>query len=161
MNIVFLKDENDNDWYQWLKKLSKETLKVSFNPDSKEIVHFSYDASAIFPLNQIVVEIAPDNVPKELTDAGYMALGGKFNFDNGQIIAAQVDHVDQAQRKKKELLTQAESFIATLQDAVDMNIATNEETTLLLEWRKYRIFLNRIEISNAPDIHWPTIPGSI
>jgi len=74
MNIVFLKDENGNDWYQWLKTLSKETLKVSFNPDSKEIIHFSYDASTIFPVNQIVVEVAPENVPDDFTAAGEKAL---------------------------------------------------------------------------------------
>lgn len=127
MNVVFLKDDNGNDWYQWLKTLTKETLKVSFDPVSKEIVHFSYDASAIFPVNQIVVEIAPENIPEEFTAAGEKALGGAFLFDGGEIIAAPIDYEAEAERKKLELLNQANNVIATLQDAVDLGMATDKE----------------------------------
>lgn len=36
MNVVFLKDEYGNDWYQWLKTLSKKTLKISYDPKTKK-----------------------------------------------------------------------------------------------------------------------------
>ncbi|EMO5717709.1 tail fiber assembly protein [Enterobacter bugandensis] len=157
MNVVFLKDENGNDWYQWLKTLSKETLKVSFNPDSKEIIHYSYDASTIFPVNQIVVEVAPENVPDEFTAAGEKALGGAFLFDGGEIIAAPIDYEAEAQRKKVELMTQANNVIATLQDAVELNMATDEETANLQEWKKYRVLLSRVDI-NTPV--WPPLPAT-
>ena len=158
INIVFLKDENGNDWYQWLKTLSKETLKVSFNPDSKEIIHFSYDASTIFPVNQIVVEIAPENVPDDFTAAGEKALGGAFLFDGGEIIAAPIDYEAEAQRKKLELLNQANNVIATLQDAIDLDMATNEEAEGLTQWRKYRVLLSRVD-ATAPV--WPEVPGNV
>ncbi|MEI9603260.1 tail fiber assembly protein [Enterobacter hormaechei] len=157
MNIVFLKDENGNDWYQWLRTLSEESLKVSFNPDSKEIVHFSYDASAIFPVNQIVVEIAPENIPDEFIAAGEKALGGAFLFVDGEITPAPVDYVAEAQRKKMELLTQANNVIATLQDAVELAMATEEETALLQEWKKYRVLLSRVD-AEKPD--WPVAPDT-
>lgn len=157
MNIVFLKDDNGNDWYQWLKTLSQETLKVSFNPETKEIIHFSYDASAIFPINQIVVEISPENVPDEFTAAGEKALGGAFLFVDGEITAAPVDYEAEALRKKLELMTQANNVIATLQDAVDLNMATDEETANLLEWKKYRVLLSRVDI-NTPV--WPPLPAT-
>lgn len=155
MNIVFLKDENDNDWYQWLKKLSKETLKISFNPDSNEIIHFSYDASTIFPINQIVAEIAPENVPDEFTAAGEKALGGAFIFDDGKIIAVPVDYVAEAQRQKMELLNHANYVIAMLQDAVELSMATEEENSSLADWKRYRVLLNRVN-PNEPD--WPPKP---
>lgn len=158
INIVFLKDENGNDWYQWLKTLSKETLKVSFDPESKEIVHFSYDASAIFPVNQIVVEIAPEDIPEEFTAAGEKALGGAFLFDGGAIIAAPVDYEAEAQRKKLELLNQANNVIATLQDAIDLDMATDEEAEGLTQWRKYRVLLSRVD-ATAPV--WPEVPGNV
>ena len=158
MNIVFLKDENGNDWYQWLKTLSEETLKVSFCPDSKEIIHFSYDASTIFPVNQIVVEIPPENVPDEFTSAGEKALGGAFLFDGGEIITAPVDYEEEAQRKKLELLNQANNVIATLQDAVDLDMATDEEAEGLTQWRKYRVLLNRVDVI-APV--WPEVPENV
>lgn len=158
MNIGFLKDDNGNDWYQWLKTLSQETLKISFNPYSKEIIHFSYDASAIFPINQIVVEIAPENVPDDFTAAGEKALGGAFLFDGGKIIAAPVDYAAEAQSKKQELLTQANNVIATLQDAVELDMATVEEADGLTQWRKYRVLLSRVDVT-APV--WPEVPGNV
>ncbi|EPC4330581.1 tail fiber assembly protein [Enterobacter asburiae] len=154
-NIVFLKDDNGNDWYLWLKTLSQETLKISFNPDTKEIIHFSYDASAIFPINQIVVEVSPENVPDEFTAAGEKALGGAFLFDGGAIIVAPVDYGAEAQRKKKELLTQANNVIATLQDAVDLNMSTEEENSSLVEWKRYRVLLNRVDPNK---LDWPLKP---
>ncbi|EFH5131409.1 terminase small subunit [Escherichia coli O101,9,9a:H9] len=52
----------------------------------------------------------------------------------------------------------ASEHIAPLQDAVDLEIATEEETSLLEAWKKYRVLLNRVDTSTAPDIEWPTNP---
>ena len=43
-------------------------------------------------------------------------------------------------------------YIAPLQDAVDLEIATEEERSLLEAWNKYRVLLNRVDTSTAPDI---------
>ncbi|XNM43981.1 tail fiber assembly protein [Escherichia coli] len=46
-------------------------------------------------------------------------------------------------------------YIAPLQDAVDLaEIATEEERSLLEAWNKYRVLLNRVDTSVAPDIEW-------
>ncbi|HBA9999127.1 TPA: tail fiber assembly protein, partial [Escherichia coli] len=45
-----------------------------------------------------------------------------------------------------------------LQDAVDLEIATEKETLLLEAWKKYRVLLNRVDTSTAPDIEWPALP---
>ncbi|MEE7406260.1 tail fiber assembly protein, partial [Escherichia coli] len=49
--------------------------------------------------------------------------------------------------------------IAPLQDAADLEIATEEENSLLEAWKKYRVLLNRVDTSTAPDIEWPTWPA--
>ncbi|WP_250313207.1 tail fiber assembly protein, partial [Escherichia coli] len=49
-------------------------------------------------------------------------------------------------------------YIAPLQDAVDLEIATEEERSLLEAWNKYRVLLNRVDTSTAPDIEWPANP---
>ncbi len=36
-----------------------------------------------------------------------------------------------------------------------MEIATEEENSLLEAWKKYRVLLNRVDTSTAPDIEWP------
>ncbi|HAX4776878.1 TPA: tail fiber assembly protein, partial [Escherichia coli] len=53
----------------------------------------------------------------------------------------------------------ASEHIAPLQDAVELELATEEETSLLEAWKKYRVLLNRVDTSVAPDIEWPTSPA--
>ena len=55
-------------------------------------------------------------------------------------------------------MDEANRTIAPLQDAVDISIATDEEITRLAEWKRYRVELNRIDTSKAPDIQWPEKP---
>ncbi|QHM71683.1 tail fiber assembly protein [Mixta intestinalis] len=63
-----------------------------------------------------------------------------------------------AESKKSSLLAAAAAAIAPLQDAVDLDIATDEETALQTAWKKYRVLLNRVDTSVAPDIEWPETP---
>lgn len=65
--------------------------------------------------------------------------------------------------KKDELLKLAAIRIAPLQDAVDLDEATNEEVALLKKWKQYRIAVNRIsQQTGYPDnIVWPTMPEGI
>lgn len=48
--------------------------------------------------------------------------------------------------------------IQTLQDAVDFDEATDKEKNALIEWRKYRVALSRVDVTTAPDIDWPQRP---
>lgn len=64
----------------------------------------------------------------------------------------------QAEIKKQKLMAEATVMIDPLQDAVDFDMATDNEIKSLKEWKKYRIMLNRIEPSLAPDIEWPAKP---
>ena len=66
--------------------------------------------------------------------------------------------VDVAAVQKKQLLSEANEQISYLQDAVDAEIATEQETQLLAEWKKYRVLINRIDVNQAPNIDWPNKP---
>ncbi|HAN6600036.1 TPA: tail fiber assembly protein [Escherichia coli] len=59
---------------------------------------------------------------------------------------------------QNSLMQVASEHIAPLQDAVDLEIATEKETLLLEAWKKYRVLLNRVDTSTAPDIEWPALP---
>lgn len=63
-----------------------------------------------------------------------------------------------AELQKKELMSQAVVQIDTLQDAVDLEMASEEEKERLLAWKKYRVLLNRLDVSAASDIPWPGVP---
>lgn len=67
-------------------------------------------------------------------------------------------HIAEAESKKQSFLAEATDVIAPLQDAVDLDMATDEEYEQLKEWKKYRVLLNRVDTSTAPDIDWPVKP---
>ncbi|MDY7245649.1 phage tail protein [Enterobacter hormaechei] len=48
--------------------------------------------------------------------------------------------------------------IEPLQDAVELDMATEEEKSSYDAWRKYRVLLTRVDTSLAPDIDWPEPP---
>ena len=66
--------------------------------------------------------------------------------------------VNQASAKKNQLIADATAQISYLQDAVESEIASEQETQLLAEWKKYRVLVNRIDIEQAPNIDWPSQP---
>ncbi|EUD10919.1 MULTISPECIES: tail fiber assembly protein [Providencia] len=66
--------------------------------------------------------------------------------------------ITEAEQQKQSLLAEANSAIAPLQDAVDLEMATDEEKTQLTAWKTYRVLLNRVDTSLAPDIDWPEKP---
>lgn len=66
--------------------------------------------------------------------------------------------IAEAEQKKQSLLAEANNAIAPLQDAVDLGMATDEEKAQLTAWKKYRVYLNRVDTSTAPDIEWPLKP---
>nr|WP_199637509.1 tail fiber assembly protein [Serratia sp. PAMC26656]MBJ7892360.1 tail fiber assembly protein [Serratia sp. PAMC26656] len=71
---------------------------------------------------------------------------------------AKAQLIEMAQRKLSTLMTMATKAIAPLQDAVELGIATDSEKVLLNDWKRYRVMLNRIDISVVPDIEWPLKP---
>ena len=90
------------------------------------------------------------------------------NIDWSKMITAQM----KAEQAAAALLTQVQSeaarlrsiadvAIAPLQDAVDLDEATDAETALLKEWKRYRVALNRLpEQADYPaNIEWPAPPA--
>lgn len=66
--------------------------------------------------------------------------------------------VQEAAEKKTQLMSEATTAIAPLQDAVDTGIATEDETRQLTAWKTYRALLSRVNPEDAPDIKWPDKP---
>lgn len=96
---------------------------------------------------------------------GYTTLKPASEFDSWDGKKWQLDknkqhqyEVNQASVKKNQLLAEATTQISYLQDAVDTEIASEQETQLLAEWKKYRVLVNRIDIELAPNINYPETP---
>ncbi|EJP5811880.1 tail fiber assembly protein, partial [Cronobacter sakazakii] len=56
-NILYLKDEDGNDWYASQEKFSAARLKIAFTDDGI-IRTADYDVSALWPVNMAVAEVS-------------------------------------------------------------------------------------------------------
>ncbi|MEP8982824.1 tail fiber assembly protein [Enterobacter cloacae] len=71
----------------------------------------------------------------------------------------QAELISQAEEKRAELMVTASAAIAPLQDADELGIATDDEQEALTRWKRYRVMLNRLDLSAAPAIEWPELPA--
>lgn len=95
--------------------------------------------------------------------------GPGWYFENGvfsrpHLTAEEIERnrlwaIENNKRLKDSLLAQATLAIAPLQDAVDLDDASEEEVALLKKWKQYRVAVNRIDANTAEDIEWPTQPA--
>lgn len=71
-----------------------------------------------------------------------------------QLLATVV--TEQAQRRAV-----ADAAIAPLQDAVELDEATEAEAALLIDWKRYRVALSRLPDQEGypSDIEWPAPPA--
>ncbi|HHJ4223935.1 TPA: tail fiber assembly protein [Raoultella ornithinolytica] len=83
--------------------------------------------------------------------------GSAWVTDEGAQHAADVAVADM---QKKELIAQVTAVISIHQDALALNMATDEEKARLTSLQTYRVLLNRVDTALAPNIFWPimTIP---
>ncbi|EPM9218648.1 tail fiber assembly protein [Salmonella enterica subsp. enterica serovar Newport] len=97
----------------------------------------------------------PENVTSVSPGGEYQKWDGKaWVKDEAAEKAAQLR---QAEETKSRLLQIASEKIAPLQDAVDLDEATNKEKASLLAWRKYRVQVNRVDTLKPA---WPEKPAS-
>ncbi|WP_063657214.1 tail fiber assembly protein [Candidatus Arsenophonus triatominarum] len=99
-------------------------------------------------------------VPKNLTP---LAPQSEYDAWNGEKCVKDVEAENLAKRYKLEGIKQQKLYdatgeIAPLQDAIDLDMATEEEKKRLIAWKKYRVLVNRIETSTTDNIVWPAKP---
>ncbi|ELE9728656.1 tail fiber assembly protein [Enterobacter kobei] len=155
LNIGYLISDEGADWYECQSEFSDATMKIGFDATGLIRTH-AIDVSMLWPVGLSVTEVAMADLPEGFSGAG------QWLFDGKAIIAREYTHeelVAQANIKKQKLMAAASSAIAPLQDAVDIAESTEEELTQLQAWKKYRVLLNRLDISTAPDIEWPDQPS--
>ncbi|NHB88862.1 tail fiber assembly protein [Photorhabdus tasmaniensis] len=150
-NIIYLKSEDGQDWYECQKSFNFDTIKIMYDYNNV-IRSISGDVSAFNPdgMNVAEVSILPDSCD----------ISGKWQYINGAIVpreCTKAELVSQAERRKEELAALASNSIVLLQDSIDLGIATDNEITMLTEWKKYRVTLNRMD-TTVQNIEWPEQP---
>ncbi|MGJ7976692.1 tail fiber assembly protein [Providencia hangzhouensis] len=63
--------------------------------------------------------------------------------------------VAQAEQEKAQRLEEANATITYLQDAIEVGLDNDDYQAKLTAWKTYRVLLNRVDTSLAPDIDWP------
>lgn len=100
--------------------------------------------------------VLPEDVTTIAPDGDYARWSGEGWEKDTEAERAAI--VSFAESEKKRLIQEATLNIETLQDAIDLSFATEGEVECLIEWKKYRVLLNRVDINEAQNIHWPSPP---
>ncbi|KER01032.1 tail fiber assembly protein [Photorhabdus bodei] len=156
------------------------SLSACAYPDAPELPK-SHDEAVCRSVDKSRWEILPDyrgkiaydtltRAPTEITEIGELPDTLTFkkpptDFDTWDGKGWVVDkdllkshQINEAKQQQAALLQQANETISLLQDSVDLEVATDSEKEALLEWRKYRVLLTRVDVNQAPDVPWPEVP---
>lgn len=71
--------------------------------------------------------------------------------------AADAHELATASNRRAALLAEANEQITYLSEAIDLGMATADETAAHTAWRQYRVLLSRVDITKLP-INWPAKP---
>ncbi|HBR4531080.1 tail fiber assembly protein [Klebsiella pneumoniae] len=112
-----------------------------------------YDIQTLASL--VITETGP--IPDTVTTSAPLTPYDKWD-GSAWVTDADAQHVADvanADIQKKELIAQASAGISILQDAMTLGMATDEEKSRLTSLQAYRVRLNRVDTSLAPNIIWP------
>lgn len=100
----------------------------------------------------------------EVAESIYQSVGPDSKFIDGEIVQGELLTTVLSDDAKRIILAarqrSATDMINTLQDVADLYMATNVEKALLLEWRKYRVLLNRTDPVTKNIDDWPVPPAT-
>ncbi|NBD83528.1 tail fiber assembly protein [Citrobacter werkmanii] len=153
-NVLFLKDDKGNDWYDVIKLFDEsKTLKVGFDDDGR-VRTFTTNIHAFFPANLSVVELSATKANLRVT------LGDDWFYKDGKLQQIR-DHLANAEAERNNRMADVTARIDWLEDAQkDGDISADEEKELAT-LRAYRTELRRLDLTGAPDIDWPEVPGDV
>lgn len=153
-NVLFLKDDKGNDWYDVIKLFDEsKTLKVGFDDDGR-VRTFTTNIHAFFPANLSVVELSATKANLRVT------LGDDWFYKDGKLQQIR-DHLANAEAERNNRMGDVTARIDWLEDAQkDGDISADEEKELAT-LRAYRTELRRLDLTGAPDIDWPEVPGDV
>ncbi|OAT18855.1 tail fiber assembly protein [Buttiauxella noackiae ATCC 51607] len=150
--VQYFIDVNGKDWFKSLPLFTKK-YSIAFEPASGVIRSYCDDVSRLYPVDLNVTDV--DTLPDGFD------IDGTWIFDEGVIsqrVLSSEELTAQAGNKKQMLMNEANTAIAVLQDAVELNIATESEAALLRVWKNYRVLLSRIDVTQTDGIEWPQPP---
>ncbi|MDR5742502.1 tail fiber assembly protein [Caballeronia sp. LZ029] len=132
---------------------------VEIVDEDGKVVHNAGDEIAIedrFTLEFVATLVDVSNL-SPLPVLGMVYDGATFSEYVGPALSPEQVVADNTARRDA-LLVAASAAIAPLQDAVDLEIATDAEAALLKLWKQYRVAVNRIDLTQSNPV-WPAAPA--
>ncbi len=156
-NVLFLRDEKGNDWYDVVNLFDEsKTLKIGYDDDGR-VRTFTTNIHAFFPVNLSVVELSATKTNLRVT------LGDDWFYKDGKLQQIR-DHLANAEAERNSRMADVTTRIDWLEDAQKDGDISAEEETELTALRAYRTALRRLDFSNVTDkesysaINWPEKP---
>jgi len=158
VGALFLFDEDGNEWYESQKSFASDTMKIAYRDNGvvAAIARNYTDVSSLFPDGMSVAEVENTEQNRRADNRGGWVFDGTGIAER---VYTPQEQAAEAEAQKTRLLAAATKVIDPLQDAVELELATDKEASLLKEWKTYRVLLNRVDTSAAPDIEWPAQPA--
>lgn len=151
-SVFYFEDDRGRDWYTLRdNSWTGETAFIAVTPDGFITTGARNPNFLTLTEGVSVYEI---NAEDYRDDIGVNA----YRYEKGKIVQLTRSESEIAGVRKAELLAQAAAAMAPLQDATDLGIATDAEISLLAEWKKYRVGLSRIDVTQTDGIEWPQPP---
>lgn len=158
--IQYLRDENNNDWYEGQKLFHAETLKVVFNADDI-IISAAKDVSGLWPVGASVAEVSTGSVPADF------CVDGRWIFDGNGIkkkTYSASEWQSLAGNKRQELLDEANSITADWRTELNLGIISDGDKATLVDWMTYIKAVKALDLSTVKDeagfisLIWPIKP---
>lgn len=157
-NALFLFSDDGTEWYSCQQGFAADTIKIAY--DDKGIIRSiaaNKDVSTLWPAGLSVAEVADTTANRRANISGGWVFDGK-KIDKR--IYTPEEYQEQARIDQRARIANVAKVIAPLQDAVDLDMANETEKASLEDWKRYRVRLNRLDITTAPDIDWPSAPDA-
>lgn len=136
-------------------------VAVRSEDNSSWSVTDDYRGITVYDLQTLASHIItePGPIPDSVTTSTPSTPYDKWDGSAWVTDAAQqhVADVAAAETQKKQMITQVSDEILILMDAVNLNMVTDDEKSRLTALQAYRVQLNRVDTSLAPDIVWPVM----
>lgn len=139
-NVAILRSEDEKSWVH----VADYRGKTAYSTETRQVMDVDFIGE--LPSNLTLLE------PKTEFDVWN---GKKWVTDTEAQKAALVA---QAEQEKAQRLDEANATIMYLQDAIEVGLDDEDYDATLKAWKKYRVLLNRVDTSTAPDIEWPVKP---
>lgn len=158
VGVIFLKCDQDVDWYEAQSLFKNDKLKIVFDTKTGVIIQTSVDVSGLWPNGYSVADVEYDvnAKPADLKDKVFKVTTGKI-VDR---VYTEAEQRATASNTIAALQKEATTLMAPLQAAKELDMMTEEEAAYLKDLQRYLVYLNRVTSQEGypTDIEWPVLP---